>query len=260
MGLTPHPDGCGLGRPRMENGDRPLRLSPSAMDINPLLTNRRGSLHLRRFPGPPGHTGHGHAGLGRIRPGRRAPGLRPGAPAPLCRRSTPTERDICGQGAANRGVRVPLRHQHRRGGGCARCGEVRHPACPMWPWPTEFIFTCSTDSQEKMAQTIKDHDRLNRVVVASCSPAHPRGLCSRRPCAGPGSTPICSRWPISVISAPGCTRTGPSRRPRPKPRTWCACPISRAATAGSPCTSFPSPVTQAALVVGGGAAGHHREP
>ena len=32
-----------------------------------------------------------------------------------------------------------------------------------------FLFTCSTDSQEQMQQVIKDH-KLNRVIVASCSP------------------------------------------------------------------------------------------
>jgi heterodisulfide reductase subunit A-like polyferredoxin len=38
-----------------------------------------------------------------------------------------------------------------------------------------FLFTCSTDSQEQMQQVIREH-RLNRVVVASCSPRTHEGL------------------------------------------------------------------------------------
>ena len=38
-----------------------------------------------------------------------------------------------------------------------------------------FLFTCSTDSQEQMQQVIREN-RLNRVVVASCSPRTHEGL------------------------------------------------------------------------------------
>ncbi len=38
-----------------------------------------------------------------------------------------------------------------------------------------LLFTCSTDSQEQMEQVIREH-RLNRVVVASCSPRTHEGL------------------------------------------------------------------------------------
>ncbi|OGP51858.1 MAG: 4Fe-4S ferredoxin [Deltaproteobacteria bacterium RBG_13_43_22] len=38
-----------------------------------------------------------------------------------------------------------------------------------------LLFTCSTDSQEQMEQVIREH-RLNRVIVASCSPRTHEGL------------------------------------------------------------------------------------
>ena len=46
------------------------------------------------------------------------------------------------------------------------------------------LFTCSQDNQEHIKQVIQEH-RINRVVVASCSPAHPRAPFSRKPSARP---------------------------------------------------------------------------
>jgi|UniRef100_A0A7C5AKH0 heterodisulfide reductase subunit A len=45
--------------------------------------------------------------------------------------------------------------------------EVRR--LPGVAWVEEFLFSCSADATRKMAETIKTH-RLNRVVVAACSP------------------------------------------------------------------------------------------
>jgi len=49
--------------------------------------------------------------------------------------------------------------------------EVREYAktLPYVVFATDNLFTCSQDSQERMKEVIKEH-RLNRVVVASCSP------------------------------------------------------------------------------------------
>jgi heterodisulfide reductase subunit A len=41
------------------------------------------------------------------------------------------------------------------------------------------LFTCSQDTQDKMAGVIEEQN-LNRVVVAACTPA-PTSPCSRRP-------------------------------------------------------------------------------
>ena len=43
------------------------------------------------------------------------------------------------------------------------------PSLPHVVYADENLFTCSQDTQEKMKEVIKEH-KLNRVVVASCSP------------------------------------------------------------------------------------------
>jgi heterodisulfide reductase subunit A-like polyferredoxin len=54
------------------------------------------------------------------------------------------------------------------------CREVTEYAATL-PYVVlcdQNLFTCSQDTQDKIKEAIEEYN-LNRVVVASCSPAHP---------------------------------------------------------------------------------------
>jgi hypothetical protein len=130
VGLVPHEDGVTTaGRIGMETDRFGFA---QRTDLNPLITSREGRLHLRRFPGPQGYPGHGDAGIRRGGRGGRA--LAQARGSELKKAEFPPERDITGEEAPHRGVRVPLRHQHRRGGGRAGGGGILPRACPGWRW------------------------------------------------------------------------------------------------------------------------------
>ena len=125
-------------------------------------------LRLRRFSGPQGHP---------ERPSPRPAPRRRWPPANLAEaRGSDIDEDRAARGdrrlrggAARRGLRLQLRHQHRRGRGCSRpCGQYAE-SLPGVVYADENLFTCSQDTQEKIKEKIKEH-KLNRVVVASCSP------------------------------------------------------------------------------------------
>lgn len=67
----------------------------------------------------------------------------------------------------------------------------------------EHIHACSQEGQNKLKQVIREH-RLNRVVVAACSPRTHRGL-FQETIRQAGFNRHLLRWPISGISAPGYT-------------------------------------------------------
>ncbi len=115
----------------------------------------------------------------------------------------------------------------------------------------EFLFTCATDSTEKIAAAIGEH-RLNRVVVASCSPRTHEPLF--RDCLkGAGLNPYlfemanirdqCS-W-VHAADHPAATN---------KAKDLVRMSVARARLL-QPLSQFPSPVVQSALVIGGGVAG-----
>ena len=70
---------------------------------------------------------------------------------------------------ADRCVRVPLRHQHQRGRERAGPAWTMPQPFPSWSTWTDNLFTCSTDTQDTMAQVIREKN-LNRIVVAACTP------------------------------------------------------------------------------------------
>jgi heterodisulfide reductase subunit A len=82
----------------------------------------------------------------------------------------------------------------------------------------ENMFSCAQDSQDKIAQLIKEQ-RLN---------PRPMNPSSRRRPPTRVSTSTCSRWPTSGISVPGSTGKT-MRRPRPRPRIWSGWRRSRSA-------------------------------
>jgi heterodisulfide reductase subunit A-like polyferredoxin len=124
-------------------------------------------------------------------------------------------------------------------------------ALPGVDFAEEYIFTCSTDSQERMAQAIKERD-LNRVVVASCSPRTHEPL-FQETLRKAGLNPYlfemanirdqCS-WVHQTEHAPATD----------KAKDLVRMSVARAGLL-QPLHRFPSPVVQAALVIGGGLAG-----
>ena len=87
--------------------------------------------------------------------------------------------------AADRGLRLPLRHQHRRGRG-RPVGRASTPkALPNVVLRTDNLFTCSQDTQEKIARSIREH-RTSTAWWWPPAPRRPTSRSSRRPWATPG--------------------------------------------------------------------------
>ncbi|OHD75511.1 MAG: hypothetical protein A2V99_15305 [Spirochaetes bacterium RBG_16_67_19] len=80
----------------------------------------------------------------------------------------PPEKDVSGEEPR---IGVFVCHCGRNIGGVVNVPEVVEYArsLPNVEYAEENLYTCSTDSQAKMRQAIEEH-RLNRVVVASCTP------------------------------------------------------------------------------------------
>ncbi len=80
----------------------------------------------------------------------------------------PPEKDVSGQEPR---IGVFVCHCGRNIGGVANVPSVVEYAktLPNVVYAEDNLYTCSTDTQEKMRQVIAEHN-LNRVVVASCSP------------------------------------------------------------------------------------------
>ncbi|MHC4478597.1 MAG: FAD-dependent oxidoreductase [Planctomycetota bacterium] len=80
----------------------------------------------------------------------------------------PPEKDVTDQEPR---IGVFLCHCGRNIGGVAKIPEVVEYArtLPNVAYVEENLYTCSTDTQEKIREMIAEHE-LNRVVVASCSP------------------------------------------------------------------------------------------
>ena len=139
---------------------RANRAAVSAGDIQARHLRGRG------VPGTQGHSGIGGAGLG-------GGGLRHGPACLRARQLDPAPRISLGARhhrriAARGRVHLPLRPQHRFG---HRRGTGGRPAARM---PNVFhaeasLYTCSDTNQQHIKDAIKKH-RLNRLVVASCSP------------------------------------------------------------------------------------------
>jgi len=80
----------------------------------------------------------------------------------------PPEKDVSGRDAR---IGVFVCHCGKNIGGVANVPAVSEYAktLPNVVYAEDTMYTCSTDTQEKMKEMIREHD-LNRVVVASCSP------------------------------------------------------------------------------------------
>jgi heterodisulfide reductase subunit A-like polyferredoxin len=86
----------------------------------------------------------------------------------IIEREYPPEKDVTGQPPH---IGVFVCHCGRNIGGVVDVPAVVEvaKALPDVVYAEENLYTCSTDTQAKIRQTIEEHD-LNRVVVASCTP------------------------------------------------------------------------------------------
>ncbi len=95
------------------------------------------------------------------------------------------------RGAAHRRLRLPLRHQHRRRRGRAGGARVREHAPERGLRGATTSTPARPDTQvQDQGQMIREH-RLNRVVVASCTPrTHEPPLPRHLPRGGPQPVPL----------------------------------------------------------------------
>ena len=115
----------------------------------------------------------------------------------------------------------------------------------------EYLFTCSTDSQEKMADIIRERG-LNRVVVASCSPRTHEGL-FRQTLQRAGLNPYLFEM-ANIRDQCSWVHAGDHDAATAKAKDLARMSCSRALML-EPLHQFPAPVQQTALVLGGGVAG-----
>ncbi len=115
----------------------------------------------------------------------------------------------------------------------------------------EYLFTCSTDSQEKMAAIIRERG-LNRVVVASCSPRTHEGL-FRQTLQRAGLNPYLFEM-ANIRDQCSWVHAGDHDAATAKAKDLARMSCSRALML-EPLHQFPAPVQQTALVLGGGVAG-----
>ncbi|MFH1033471.1 MAG: NAD(P)-binding protein [Pseudomonadota bacterium] len=115
----------------------------------------------------------------------------------------------------------------------------------------EYLFTCSTDSQEKMTAVIKEKG-LNRVVVASCSPRTHEGL-FRQSLQRAGLNPYLFEM-ANIRDQCSWVHSGDHAAATVKAKDLARMSCARALML-QPLHQFPAPVEQTALVLGGGVAG-----
>ena len=101
----------------------------------------------------------------------------------------------------DRRLRLPLRHQYREAGGRGNRCSVR-PKLPDVVLARDYKFMCSDPGQELIQKDIEEH-KLDRVVVASCSPLMHEPT-FRKACEDGGlQTLSVSRWPTSASMSLG---------------------------------------------------------
>jgi heterodisulfide reductase subunit A-like polyferredoxin len=246
VGLAPHPDGvAAAGRLGVETD----RFGFAAREeLNPLATSRPGVYACGGFQAPRDipdtvmQASGAAAQAGEL--------LAPGRGSRAAAVEQPPEREVAGEEPR---IGVFVCHCGVNIGSVVDVAAVVDYArsLPGVALAQEFLFTCSTDSQERMAEAIAEH-RLNRVVVASCSPRTHEPL-FQATLQKAGLNPYlfemanirdqCS-W---VHQADHAAATG-------KAKDLVRMSSARAGVL-QPLVRFPTPVNQAAVVVGGGLAG-----
>ena len=113
------------------------------------------------------------------------------------------------------------------------------------------LFTCSQDSQELMKQAIAEH-RLNRVVVAACSPKTHEGIFMDT-LEGTGLNKYLFEM-ANIRNQDSWVHSQTPMQATAKAKQLVAMAVARAATF-NPLTEKVIPVNPRALVIGGGVAG-----
>ena len=246
VGLAPNPAGMALAGRLGVDLDR-FGFAARA-DINPLLTNREGVYVCGAFQAPRDipdtvmQASGAAAAAGALLAQSRGEEVRPA--------EFPPERDISGEEPR---VGVFICHCGINIAGVVEVPEVVEysQGLPGVALATDYLFTCSTDSQEKMAEIIKEH-RLNRVVVASCSPRTHEGLfreALRRASLNPYLFEM-----ANIRDQCSWVHQSLHQSATDKAKDLVRMAVARAVLL-RPLRQFPVPVEQAAVVVGGGVAG-----
>ena len=246
VGLVPHPEGVALAQ---KVGMETDRFGFAARtDLNPLLTSRPGVFTCGVFQAPRDipdtvmQASGAAAEAGALLSAARG--------SEVAEMDFPPEREVSGEDPR---VGVFVCHCGINIGGVVDVPGVAEycQGLPGVVHSTDFLFTCSTDSQQQMAQAIKDH-KLNRVVVASCSPRTHEGL-FRETLRTAGLNPYL--FEMANIRDQ-CSWVHQSQRPEAfdKAKDLCRMSVARAGLL-APLHQFPVPVEQSGLVIGGGLAG-----
>ena len=246
VGLVPNEDGVTTAGRIGMNTDR--FGFAQRTDLNPLITSREGVYTCGAFQAPRDipdtvmQASGAAAQVGELLAQARGSDIKEA--------EFPPERDVSGEEPR---IGVFVCHCGINIGGVVDVPAVVEYAkgLPGVALADEFMFTCSTDSQEKMAQVIMDN-RLNRVVVASCSPRTHESL-FRDTLQKAGLNPYLFEM-ANIRDQCSWVHQENHEAATEKSMDLVRMSVARAGML-APLHQFPSPVTQVALVVGGGVAG-----
>jgi heterodisulfide reductase subunit A-like polyferredoxin len=246
VGLVPNPAGVELAETLGVETDRfgfPVRA-----DLNPLLTTREGVYVCGAFQAPRDipdtvmQASGASAQAGELLAESRG--------TEVTVTEFPTERD-----ASDESPRIGVFVCHcgiNIGGVVDVPGVVDYAqGLPGVAHAQDFLFTCSTDSGENIVKAIKEH-RLNRVVVASCSPRTHEGL-FRDTLRQAGLNPYLFEM-ANIRDQCSWVHQAAHDKATDKARDLVRMSCARARLL-EPLSQFPVPVDQTALVVGGGVGG-----
>ncbi|MBI5522350.1 MAG: FAD-dependent oxidoreductase, partial [Desulfarculus sp.] len=247
VGLTPNPSGVALAQRLGVEVDR-FGFAAS-QGFNPLATNRPGVFACGAFQAPRDipdtvmQASAAAAEAGALLASARGSEIEP-MDFPPERALPPEEKPRLGVFVCHCGINiggvvdVPAVVEYLRGLPGVVCAQ-------------DYLFTCSTDSQEKITALIKEQG-LNRVVVASCSPRTHEGL-FRQGLQRAGLNPYLFEM-ANIRDQCSWVHAGDHAAATVKAMDLARMSCARALML-RPLRQFPAPVEQTALVLGGGVAG-----
>ena len=205
-----------------------------------------GRVRRRSVPGAQGHPRHGHAGQRRRRPGDGAAGAGPRNPRarrrPTRRSATsPTSRRGSACSSATAAATSPRSSTSKR-------WSSRPASFPNVVVAEHNVYTCADNSQDRIKEKINEH-RLNRVVIASCTPrTHEPIFRDTLRDVGPEPLPVRDGQhsrPV-LVGALGESRAGDGQGDRPGADGRRPCGEADAARRRKPCRSPTAPWSSAA--------------
>lgn len=162
----------------------------------------------------------------------------------------PPERDVAGEPPR---VGVFVCHCGTNIGGVVDVPSVAEYArtLPAVVYAEDNLYTCSTDTQERIKQAIADH-HLNRVVVASCTPRTHEPL-FRNTCREAGLNPYLFEM-ANIRDQCSWVHMGEPAKATRKSKDLLRMAVAKARLL-EPLQKGAAPVVKAALVIGGGLSG-----